>query len=92
MLIPYRVAPLCSQTVRAKIRALLCMKTYTRDTASSVIMLHTNQWIEATDPKHRCGGSPRHFLVVLSVRASRHWGSNPNAWVFPAQGALSTTP
>ena len=63
MLIPYRVAPLCSQTVRAKIRALLCMKTYTRDTASSVIMLHTNQWIEATDPKHRCGGSPRHFLV-----------------------------
>ena len=43
-----------SQTVRAKIRALLCMKTYTCDHASSVIMLHTNQWIEATDPKHRC--------------------------------------
>jgi hypothetical protein len=72
--------------VRAKIRALLCMKTYTRDTASSVIMLHTNQWIEATDPKHRCGGLPRRILVAHLV-GSPEWplGFKPNLCPKPKQ-------
>mmetsp|Transcript_11919 Transcript_11919/g.22760 ORF Transcript_11919/g.22760 Transcript_11919/m.22760 type:complete len:623 (+) Transcript_11919:237-2105(+) len=60
------------KTVWLKIKSLVGNKAFYRNTGDHIMVLHTHQWIEATDPKHRYGGNlVPYFMAWLKSTTDR---------------------